>query len=280
MNNKYTQENFSIENLSSKQVAKLIREKSLKSDFWNWVINKHEIKYICSYIGVLLLNNKTNLFMKGTKIYDLFNMYYMDFTIKNNLLIICQKIERCLKVSMLSETDGIFNVEKSKSFGSKIEFLNKKSLDQKHKLRIMKHFERTVESHFDNIEDFTVFLNAVKRIRNFSAHSYNVAKHYNWHTEFTHKSIPLEHESSFRDDFKQLMRGATNSTIEDLKKILITLFETRPFSTSEISSTICYRYLGTPTIYNLDWNEFLKKPNCPFDVNSFLKSNAKQIKYK
>ncbi|WP_168380676.1 hypothetical protein [Mycoplasma todarodis] len=218
--------------------------------------------------------------MKDTKVYDLFNMYYMDFTIKNNLLIICQKIERCLKVAMITETDGIFDIDRSKSFGSKIEFLNKRTLDQKHKLRIMKHFENAVESHFDSIDDFCLFLLAVKRIRNFSAHSYNVAKHYNWHTEFAHRAMVMNEESSFREDFKQLMRGATNSTIKDLRKTLINLFENKPFSTNEISSTVCYRYLGTRTIYSLEWGEFLKKPNCPFDINDFLSTNAKQIKAK
>ncbi|NQZ29057.1 MAG: Abi family protein [Mycoplasmatales bacterium] len=275
MNKKYLQENFLIENLSIKQTEKLIKRKSLKSDFWKWIVNKHEIKYICSYIGVLLLNDKTKLFMKGVKIYDLFNMYYMDFTIKNNLLIICQKIERGLKVSMLNETDGIFDVTKSKSFGSKIDFLKKKKLDEKHKIKVMKHFEKIVESKFIDLNDFLNFLLAVKRIRNFSAHSYNPAKHYDWHTEFTHHTLEKENESSFRNDFKQLMRGATNGTIKNLKNTLINLFEEKPFSNNEIGATICARYLGTRTIYSLEWDDFLNKPNCPFELNDFLKANSK-----
>ncbi len=275
MEKKYIQENFLIEKLSTKQVEKLIKRKALKSEFWKWIVNKHEIKYICSYIGVLLLNDKTKLFMKDVKVYDLFNMYYMDYTIKNNLLIICQKIERGLKVSMLNETDGIFDVAKSKSLGSKIDFLNKKKLDTKHKIRVMKHFERIVESSFEDIDDFINFLLAVKRIRNFSAHSYNPAKHYDWHTEFAHRALERANESSFREDFKQLMRGATNGTIRKLKTTLVNLFEEKPFSSNEIGATVCARYLGTRTIYSLEWDEFLNKPNCPFELTDFLKSNIK-----
>ncbi|CAM9094069.1 hypothetical protein MYMA111404_00165 [Mycoplasma marinum] len=277
---KYKQENFTLSNLTIKEASKKIKKKIKTSEYWKWISEKHEINYIINFLGPLLLDDENKKFFKNVTIYDLFNIYYIDFIIKNDLLVMCQKIERYLKVSMLEEIPSIFLKEKSKTLGSKVEFYSKKHLDDSQRYKIMNHFVKIVNTDFKTVKDFQNFLKSVKRIRNFCAHGFNKAKYYNWNSDYSQGTYRSVGKYYFKYDLLQLLNGSTRGSVLDFKENLIDIFENRPFSTNELNVLICKRYIGSNTPYSFDWNKYSNKKTDKFSLNKFLQANSPYKKIK